>query len=87
MKLRIATWAAAGTVVVALWSLYLGGFHPDPHETPWFLLDLTVPIALLRHQAMSVDLVLAVNAVTYALFGLLVEATRRFRSRPHAIST
>jgi hypothetical protein len=84
MKLRIAIWAAAGALVVGFWSLYfiLFRIYPGRFAVPWALVDLTMPIALLRHYAMSVYFALFVNACTYALAGLLVETLRR-RYRQH----
>ena len=77
MKYRIAFWALAGALVVAVWSLYFGTAHPAQHEVSWILLDITCPIALFRRFPISIYLVLAVNAATYALLGTLVETARR----------
>jgi hypothetical protein len=84
MKLRITVWGLAGAAVVGLWSLYFMT-HPPHHEVPWILLDLSCPIGLLRSRPMSVYLVAAVNAGTYALAGLLVELTRRYGRRARLI--
>jgi hypothetical protein len=80
MKLRIAIWAMAGALAVATWSLYFTFFKSD---IPWALVDFTIPIALVRHYAMSVYFVLLVNALTYAVAGLLVETLwRYFKQHP-----
>jgi hypothetical protein len=77
MKLRIAIWAMAGALAVALWSLYFVFYRTHSQfGVPWVLVDLTVPVALVRHYAMSVYFVLLVNAATYALVGALVEILR-----------
>jgi hypothetical protein len=90
MKLRIATWATAGAFAVAFWSLYflLNTTHLGPLAVPWVLVDVTMPIALLRHYAMSVYFALFVNAATYALVGACVEMLwRRYRLHlPHRIA-
>ena len=83
MKLRIAIWAMAGALVVAFWSLYFVVYriYPGRLEVPWALVDLTMPIALLRHYAMSMYFALLVNAVTYALVGMFVEVLRRLHKQ------
>jgi hypothetical protein len=43
----------------------------------WPLVDLTSPIALARHHALSFYFVLLTNAATHALAGTAVEAIRR----------
>jgi hypothetical protein len=77
MKLRIAIWAGAGALVVVLWNLYISETSPTPLGALWTLVDLTCPIALARHHALSFYFVLLMNAATYALAGTIVEATRR----------
>jgi hypothetical protein len=76
MKLRIAIWAAAGALVVVCWSFYFSATHHTPAWMGWTLVDLTMPIALVRHYhvAMSVNIVLLVNAATYALVGTAAES-------------
>jgi hypothetical protein len=51
----------------------------------WTLVDLTMPIALIRHYhfAMSVNVVFLVNAATYALVGTAGEIMRRHYKHPH----
>jgi len=78
MKLRIAIWAAVGALVVFLWRLYLSATFPNPIlGTTRLLVDLTCPIALVRHHAMNFYCVLVVNAATYAVVGAIVEMMRR----------
>jgi hypothetical protein len=77
MKLRIAIWAGIGALVVVAWDLYIAGAPPTPLGGLWTLVDLTCPIALARHHALSFYFVLLMNAATYALVGMIVEAMRR----------
>ena len=75
MKFRIAIWAGVGALVVVLWTLYIAATSSTPLGTVGTLASyLTCPIALAHHYALSFDLVLLVNAATYALVGLLVES-------------
>jgi hypothetical protein len=84
MKLRLAIWAGTGALVVVLWSLYFSATHPSAFGGVWTLIDLTCPIALARRHALSFYFVLVVNAATYALAGLVVEAMRRYYTGPRA---
>ena len=80
MKYRIAIWAIAGLLVAGFWALFAFATFPsaDPIRDVWFLITFTCPIALLgMHHALSIYEVLAANAVTYALVGLVVETLRR----------
>jgi hypothetical protein len=85
MMLRIAIWATVGALVVIGWTLYLAATFPTPLSAPAALVDLTCPIALLRHYPLSFYVVLVGNAATYALVGAVVEIIRR-HSRTRAIS-
>ena len=76
MKLRIAIWAAAGALVVLMWSLYFMAMRPIPVGTSLALLDLTCPVALFRSRPLTIYFVLAMNAATYALAGMIVETIR-----------
>ena len=76
MKLRIAIWAGAGALVVVFWTLYMSSTIHAARGAMWTLAYLTCPIALARHYALSVYVVLLVNAATYALVGAVVEAMR-----------
>ena len=77
MKSRIAIWAVTGALVVVFWTLYLFAIFPAPLGMARMLMELTCPIALVRHSALGVYSVLLVNAVTYALVGMVVETLRR----------
>jgi hypothetical protein len=77
MKLRIAIWAGIGALVVLFWNLYISETSPTPLGALWTLVDVTCPIALARHHALSFYFVLLMNAATYALVGTIVEAMRR----------
>jgi hypothetical protein len=81
MKLRIAIWAGVGALVVIFWALYISATSATPHGSVWTLVYLTCPIALGRHHPQSFYFVLLVNAVTYALVGLVVEIARGRRRR------
>lgn len=80
MRNRIAMWALAGFLVAAFWGIYAFATTApamtsgDPLMT---LVRLTCPITLLNHYPLSVYLVLAANAATYALVGLILETLRR----------
>lgn len=82
MKWRIAIWAVAGLLVVVFWTLYIMATrqHPlGPYSVGRTLICLTCPIAFLgRDHALSIYLVLFVNAATYALVGAAVETARRY---------
>jgi hypothetical protein len=75
MKLRIAIWAAAGAVVVVLWSSYISWTHQNTTGIVRILEYLTCPIAFASHLALSFSLVLLANTATYALVGAFVETT------------
>ena len=77
MTSRIAIWAGAGALVVVFWNLYLLATFPAPLGAMGILVHLTCPITLARHHALSLYLVLIVNAATYALIGMVVETMRR----------
>jgi len=80
MNSRIAIWAVAGVLVVLFWTLYIMATrqHPlGPGSVGRTLIYLTCPIALAGHHAQSIYLVLAANAVTYRLAGVVVESIRR----------
>ena len=80
MKHSIAIWAIVGSLVAGFWALFAFATFPsaDSIRDAWFLISFTCPVALLgMHHALSIYEVLAANAVTYALVGLVVEALRR----------
>ena len=77
MKYRIAMWASAGFLVAGFWALFAIATFPSTSERMrdvWTLLSLTCPIAIAgMYYPVSLYEVLAANAVTYALVGLIVE--------------
>jgi Ca2+/Na+ antiporter len=80
MKLRIAIWASAGFLVAAFWALFAIATFPSTSERMrdvWILISLTCPVSIAgMHYQISLYEVLAANAVTYALVGLIVETLR-----------
>jgi hypothetical protein len=79
MKYRIAMWASAGFLAAGFWALFAFVTFPSTNERMrdvWTLVCLTCPVAMAKHYPMSVYEVLAANAVTYALIGLIVEMLR-----------
>ena len=83
MKYRIAMWAVAGFLVAAWWAAYFFIRGPVPltsaERITWALASWTCPIALASfhfHFGVTYYWAILANAVTYALVGLLVEATR-----------
>ena len=84
MKYRIAVWAGAGFQVAGLWAVFAIATFPSTSERMrdvWPLISLTCPIAIAgKHYPISLYEVLAANAITYALVGLIVETLRR---QPH----
>ncbi|HTJ31483.1 MAG TPA: hypothetical protein VL346_13350 [Acidobacteriaceae bacterium] len=86
MKLRIATWAAAGALIVLLWTGYLMATHANPHGPVLTLLCLTCPIALVRQHPMTIYVVLLTNAATYALAGTLFESVRLYLRNTHRLA-
>jgi hypothetical protein len=80
MKYRMAMWASAGFPVAGFWALFALAIFPSTNERMrdvWALVGSTCPVAIAgRHYPISVYEVLAANAVTYALVGLIGEALR-----------
>ena len=85
MKYRIAMWAGAGLLVAGCWGLYFAWASKDVPMQPivYALARVTCPVAIAGwYFPLSLYLVLAANAATYALVGLIVEMLRRrFQSR------
>jgi len=80
MKYRIAAGAIVGFVVAGCWALYAFA-RPVPITAAdpivWTLAGLTQPIVLAGfyfHFGLHFYWVLAANAATYALLGLIMEA-------------
>ena len=84
MKYRIALWAIVGCLVAGFWALFAVATFPSTSERMrdvWAFVCITCPIAIAgMHHAISLYETLVVNALTYALVGLIVEA---FRKRLH----
>ena len=80
MKRRIANWVSVGFLVAAFWALFALATFPNTNERMrdvWILICLTCPVSIAgRHYPISFYEVLAANAVTYALVGLIVETLR-----------
>jgi hypothetical protein len=80
MKRRIAIWVSVGFLVAAFWALFALATFPNTNERMrdvWILICLTCPVSIAgRHYPISLYEVLAANAVTYALVGLIVETLR-----------
>ena len=85
MKLRIGLRAGAGALVVVFWTLLIAGTPQSHLGNVWPLIDLTCPIALARHHALSIYFVLLVNAATYALLGTVVEFVRQLHGRANFV--
>lgn len=84
MKYRIAIWATAGFLVAAGWAIYFFIRGPVPltsaERIKWALASWTCPIALASfhfHFAVTYYWAIVSNAATYAIVGLLAEATWR----------
>ena len=81
MKYRIAVWASAGFLAAGFWAIFAFVTFPSTSERMrdvWTVVCLTCPVAMAgRHYPISLYAVLAANAATYALIGLLVETLRR----------
>ena len=78
MKCRIAMWASAGFLVAAFWLLFAIASTSERMRDVWILMSLTCPVSIAgMHYPISLYKVLAANAVTYALVGLIVETLRQ----------
>lgn len=80
MKYGIALWAGAGFLVAGFWALFALATFPSTNERMrdvWTLVCLTCPIAIAKRYPISLYEVLAANAATYALVGLIVKTLRR----------
>jgi len=83
MKYRLAMWAGAGFLVAGCWALYALVASPHTNEwmrNLWAVAGVTCPAILVgTHLPLSLYSVLAANAATYAVVGLIVEALRSNR--------
>ncbi len=81
MKIRIAMWALLGFLLAGFWALFAAATFPSTSErmrNVWPLICLTCPIAIAgMHHAISLYEVLAANAITYGVVGLIVETMRK----------
>ena len=81
MKYRIAVWASAGFLVAGFCALFAIATFPSTSERMrdvWILISLTCPVSIAgMHYQISLYEVLAANAVTYALAGVIVESLRK----------
>ena len=83
MKTRIAVWACAGFLAAGFWGLYFANADKSKPIGPLVdaLARLTQPIATVvvsyLHSPVGLHSFLWMNAVTYALAGLIVETLRR----------
>lgn len=81
MRSRIAMWAGAGFLVAGCWVLFVFATHPNTNEWMryvWPLAFVTCPVTAVGSRfPVNLYQVLAANAATYALLGLIVELTRR----------
>jgi hypothetical protein len=80
MKLRIALWSGLGALVVIVWRVYISATLSNPLGTDGVgraLVYLTCPIAIASRHPEGFYFVLVVNAITYALVGVVVETARR----------
>jgi hypothetical protein len=86
MRSRIAMWAGAGFLVAGCWVLFTFATFPNANEwmhKVWPLAVITCPITAVRRVPVSLYQVLAANAATYALLGLIVETVRKqFHNSP-----
>ena len=88
MKLRIALWSGVGALVVVLWSIYISATLSNPLGSGGIgraLVYLTCPIAVGSRHPQGFYFVLIMNAVTYALVGIVVE-TMRWEYKTHLLS-
>ena len=85
MKYRIAVWAGVGLLVAGCWAIY-GILSKPPALTSadpiLTLVHVTCPITLFSFYPLRLHWVLAANAATYALLGLIVGTLRRRLRRP-----
>lgn len=86
MKHRVALWGLVGFAVAVAWALIASTISPNfrswNHTTWWTLAAITCPVAVLgKFVALKVYTVIAINALTYAAVGLVVELLRLSHSR------
>jgi hypothetical protein len=80
MKYRIAIWSSVGFLIAGCWAVYFAVASKDNPIDPIVntLAHVTCPVGIAgSHFPISVYWVLVLNAATYALVGLIVEALRQ----------
>ena len=86
MRTRIAVWAGTGFLAAGFWGLYFANADKSKPIGPFVdgLARLTQPIAAVVaayvHSPVGLHTFLWMNAATYAVIGLTVEALRRKRN-------
>ena len=86
MKYRIGIWAIVGLLVAGFWALFAFATFPSTDRMREILplITFTCPIGILgMHHALSIYAVLAANALTYAVLGLIIETLRRQLHHAH----
>jgi hypothetical protein len=79
VKFRIVLWSGLGALVVVAWRVFISATLSNPLGTDGVgraLVYLTCPIAIASRHPQGFYFVLVVNAATYALVGVVVEAIR-----------
>ena len=86
MKKTIAVWGLFGLIIVSFWQVYAIISAPFPiSNTPvaWLLARFSCPLLLVAgylHSGVSIYWVLVTNLVTYAMFGIVVNAISKHRA-------
>jgi len=84
MKTRIAIWCGVGLLIAGCWAVYFAIANKDKPIEPVVnaLARITCPVAIAgSHFPIRFYWVLVLNAATYALVGLIVEAARQRLAR------
>ena len=78
MKRRISLWAIAGFAVAFCWFIYSTVTAPNPNLARWTVVAITAPASLIgRNIPLAYYWFILLNAVIYALVGLVIEMLRR----------
>jgi hypothetical protein len=88
MKLRLAIWSVLGALVVIVWRVYISVTLSNPLGAGGVgraLVYLTCPISIASQHPQGFYFVLVVNAITYAMVGVVVE-TMRWEYKTHLLS-
>jgi hypothetical protein len=80
MKVRLMNWAVFGFIVAGFWGVFASVVDPRTlhmilaKPSVWFAACISCPILFFAHQvAIRLSWVLIINAITYALLGMLLE--------------